>query len=48
MNEENLKEKIRKILREEPELMNSLSPMKRRFVQEHVFKMGSEKAGCGG
>jgi len=48
MKTEELEGEIRKILHEEPELMNSLSPMKRRFVQEHVLKKGSEKAGCGG
>ena len=31
-----------------PELPYMLSLMKRRFVQEHVQKKGSEKAGCGG
>lgn len=47
MKTKELEENIRKILRDDPGLMESLSPMKRRFVQEHVLKKGSEKAGCG-
>jgi len=42
-----IEEAIRKILADRPELMGTLSFMKRRFVQEHMQKRVRKRQGAG-